>query len=61
MPREWQFSSIKMTVWVQTECGIITDAATVVRRFVGQPMRKLAKWMSQQGGFRIEVLRGTDE
>lgn len=54
---DWQLSSLKMTVWVQTEDGAIVDTAPVVRRFIGQPLRNLASWMQQQGGFMVDLIK----
>jgi len=41
-----------MTVLVITdEACVITDAAPIVRRFIGQPIDNLVNWMKRQGGF----------
>jgi len=49
-----------MTVWVKTENETITDSAPVVKRFIGQPLRNLARWMSRQGGLQIDLLGDTE-
>lgn len=55
--RTWQLSSRRFTVLVVTDTGdIITDAAPVVRRFVGQPIGNLELWLSRQGGFERRPL-----
>lgn len=58
---EWQFSSERMTVLV-VECeGVVTDAAPIVRRFIGQSVDRLESWMRRQGGFcKFLVARGDD-
>jgi hypothetical protein len=52
----WQLSSRRMTVFVATENKVITDAAPVVRKFVGQPIDNLELWLSRQGGFERRQL-----
>jgi hypothetical protein len=48
-----QLSSNKMTVLVvMDEKDIIIGGAPVIRRFMGQPLGNLVRWMSLQGGFR---------
>lgn len=49
-------SSKKMTVLVDVQDGRITEAAPVVRKFIGQPLQNLIRWMRRQGGLRIEEL-----
>ena len=42
------FSNRRMTVSVDVDADkIITDAAPIARKFVGQPLRNLAIWMGQ--------------
>ena len=49
----WWLSSKVMTVGVATDDALIVrDSAPVVRRFIGQPIKRLADWMRRQGGFR---------
>lgn len=58
MPDHW-LSNERMTVAVVTDDqGRITDAAPVVRKFVGQHLDDLRAWMTKHGGFR-ERLMGT--
>lgn len=48
-------SNDKMTVKaVSDDSGIITDAAPVVRKFIGQPLRNLSAWMNRQQGFVMQ-------
>ena len=54
---EWWFSSEKMTVWVKTgKHGIIIDGAPIIKKFSGQPLENLERWMKRQGGFKKEKL-----
>jgi hypothetical protein len=39
------------------ERGMITGAAPIVRRFIGQPLENLTHWAAGLGGLRVEVLR----
>lgn len=53
-------SSNRMTVRVVINShNIIVDAAPVIRKFTGQPINNLCKWMSRQGGLRIVVIKKT--
>jgi hypothetical protein len=54
---EYQFSSLRMTVWLSVSDGVIQDAAPVVRKFIGQPAANLEAWMQRQGGFRKHYLQ----
>lgn len=56
MVEKWWFSSKAMTVQVNTVDGRIIWGAPIVRRFVGQPLECLKRWMSQHGGLRIEQI-----
>lgn len=49
---EYQFSSLRMTVWLSIGDGVIQDSAPIVRKFIGQPVVNLEAWMQKQGGFR---------
>ena len=61
MNRYW-LSSRKMTVGVTVNRHtLISDAAPVARRFIGQPFANLKRWMSGHGGLRIEELTQADE
>jgi len=50
----WWVSSRRMTVQVESNrtTGVIVKTAPVVRKFAGQPIHNLFKWMRQQGGFQ---------
>lgn len=52
----WWFSSSRMTFDVLVHGGVIIDAAPIARKFVGQPVTNLERWMRRQGGLRIERL-----
>ena len=39
---------------------IIVDAAPIVRKFVGQPLTNLIKWMKKQGGLKIHLYEASD-
>lgn len=56
MTEKWFMSSQRMTVKVTVRDGIIIDAAPVVRKFVGQPIKNLEAWMRRHGGFRMTQL-----
>ena len=50
-------STMKFTVRVEVDWhGRITDAATLVRKFVGQPWKNLVNWCRKIGGLRIKEL-----
>jgi hypothetical protein len=54
--KAWWLSSNRMTVVVMTVeysggHEIITEAAPIVNKFVGQPLGNLERWMRKQGGF----------
>ena len=51
MAEHW-LSSERLTVWVSESYGVIEEAAPVVKRFIGQPMVNLVRWMQKQGRFR---------
>lgn len=45
-------SSESMTVGVEVnEKGTITSTPPIVRKFIGQPLKNLVKWMMKQKGF----------
>lgn len=56
MVEEWWFSSDKMTVSVSVENGIIVATAPITRKFIGQPLDNLVRWMRSLGGFRHELM-----
>lgn len=49
---EWWFSCSKFTVLVITVNGIIRDGAPIIRKFKGQRLENLARWMAKFGGFK---------
>lgn len=53
---EWWVSSKKMTFSVITVDNIIIDSAPIGRKFVGQHLIKLLKWMEKQGGLKVEKI-----
>ena len=53
----WYVSSPRMTCAVKVEDGVISDAAPILRRFVGQPATNLGSWLRSQGEVRFERLR----
>lgn len=57
--RAWWFSSNRMTVFVEvSEDGVVVQTAPVTRKFVGQPVANLERWMRKQGGFRKKEIAG---
>jgi hypothetical protein len=53
-----------MTVKVTTRDSFIVEAAPIVRRFMGQTISDLTKWMGGMGGLRglsVAKLRETDD
>lgn len=56
--RLFVFSSHKLTVRVRVdEAGIVRGDAPVIRKFIGQPVLNLARWMYEQGGFWVRPLQ----
>lgn len=55
---DWYWlSTTKMTVGVRIDSdGVIRETPPVVRKFIGQPLANLRRWMSKQPGFRIAWL-----
>ena len=56
---DWQMSTNKMTFWCRTsntDGNKIIDAAPIARRFIGQPLDNLKRWLSAQDGFIYEKL-----
>ena len=52
----------KFTVSVEVdEHGIITEAAPIVRKFIGQDIKTLGKWMSRFEGFKFDALQDYEE
>jgi len=61
MKHVWWLSNASMTVRVVVnERGTVVDAAPVVRKFVGQPLRNLTVWMNRRPGFRSERIGPAD-
>lgn len=55
----WWFSSTALTIQVIAERGEIlhiVNAGPAARKFVGQPLANLERWMQQQGGFRSSLM-----
>jgi len=50
MREVWWVSCNKMTVKVVTEDTVIVEAAPVVWKFKGQPLKNLLLWISRFGG-----------
>lgn len=44
-------STERMTVGVETENGIVTVSPPITRKFIGQPIDSLIRWMKKQSGF----------
>lgn len=62
MAREWWFSSLKMTIWVQSDSiDLIADCAPITRKFIGQHIKDLAEWMRKQGDFRYSELKSINQ
>lgn len=59
--QNWWISSHKMTIGVTTVDNIIIDAAPIVKKFIGQHLVKLLKWMQKQGDIKIEKLDKTNQ
>lgn len=54
--KAWYLSTPRMTVLVEVNRQkVVTDAAPIVRVFIGQPLANLVRWMKKQGGL---VVRG---
>lgn len=51
------FSNSKMTVFVEEEDGIIIDSSPITRKFIGQPLDNLKRWMKKQSGFKEEIMK----
>lgn len=52
MMSKWWLSSRRMTVVVEEQGNLVVDAAPIVRKFIGQPLENLTRWMRRQGGYR---------
>jgi len=50
-------SSNRITILVEfNPDGTIRDAPPIARKFIGQPLENLIKWMAKQGGLQVERL-----
>jgi hypothetical protein len=59
--RYYWLSSKAMTVEVEVRPGrfedaVVTKTPPIVRKFDGRPFSLLIRWMTSQGGFRMEAL-----
>ena len=53
LTKEFWLSSNKMTVCVTTNTTFtITDGPNIIKKFIGQQLPDLVKWMKEQGGFQ---------
>lgn len=53
----YQLDNHRMTVKISTdEDERIVDAAPIVRRFIGQPLENLIRWMSRIGETHARVI-----
>jgi len=56
--RSFWLSSNKMTVGVDTDKkGIIIKGAPITRKFKGQHIKDLVKWMKKQRGFKAKEIK----
>ena len=47
------------TVSVETDDNnVITKTPPIARKFIGQPLADLKRWMAKYGGFRVEPIAG---
>jgi len=51
-----RLSTVKMTCAVYVEDEVVTRTPPILRRFVGQPLNNLVRWMSMQPGFETQQL-----
>lgn len=55
-------SSYKITVLVGVDKkAIIVESPPIVKKFIGQPLINLGKWMKKQGGFRMGKIESCDK
>jgi hypothetical protein len=48
-----------MTFGVRSDAaGFIVETALIARRFIGQRLWNLARWMRSHGGFKFQMLGG---
>lgn len=56
--KKYWLSSNRMTVEVIVDFdGKICKAAPIARKFTGQPLENLVRWMENQTGFRMEEIK----
>lgn len=55
--RWWYVSTSRFTAACKSEDGIITDSAPILRRFVGQPVRNLERWILNRLGGVIQEMQ----
>ena len=56
-PIEWWVSSEKMTIFVRTDqWRMILECAPISKKFIGQPLANLTKWLGKSGAVRVERL-----
>jgi hypothetical protein len=48
----------KFTIFTRTEAGVIVEAAPIAKRFIGQPLHNLSRWMVKFGGYSAVRLGG---
>jgi hypothetical protein len=53
---KWWLSSYKMTVFALVKDKIIIDTSPITKKFIGQPIGNLSRWMQKQGGFKYAKL-----
>ncbi len=54
----WQYANDIMCVGVFVADDTVTDAAPIVRKFIGQPVANLERWMRKRSGFRKTLVDG---
>jgi hypothetical protein len=57
----WSLSTNRMTVVIEVEDGIVVTGPPVVRKFIGQPSKNLARWLYKQGGYQIARLTDKED
>lgn len=54
----WYVTSDMATCLVEEKNGVITDAAPIFQRFVGQPAKNLGDWLRTKGDVEFKRIRG---
>lgn len=58
MSTTWRLSNRKMTVRVETDSNRkIVDAAPVIRRFIGQHLNNLVRWMQRVSVVEMQAIK----